>query len=35
MNLAGAAIVVAVVFGPLMLSRFTSRHRLPREDEFG
>jgi hypothetical protein len=35
MNLAGAAIVVAVVFGPLMLSRFTSRDRLPREDEFG
>jgi uncharacterized membrane protein YccC len=35
MNLAGAAIVVAVVFGPLMLGRFTSRDRLPREDEFG
>lgn len=35
MNLAGAAIVVAVVFGPLLLSRFTSQDRLPREDEFG
>jgi hypothetical protein len=35
MNLAGAAIVVAVVFAPLMLGRFTSRDRLPREDEFG
>ena len=35
MNLAGAAIVVAVVFGPLLLGRFTSRDRLPREGEFG
>ena len=35
MNLAGAAIVVAVVFGPLMLGRFASRDRLPRGGEFG
>jgi hypothetical protein len=35
MNLAGAAIVVAVVFGPLMLGRFTSRDRLSREGEVG
>jgi hypothetical protein len=35
MNLAGAAVVVAVVFGPLVLGRFTSRDRLPREGDFG
>lgn len=29
-NLAGAAVVVAVVFGPLLLARFTFRDRLPR-----
>jgi hypothetical protein len=35
MNLAGAAIVVGVVFGPLVLGRFTSRDRLPREGSVG
>jgi hypothetical protein len=35
MNLGGAVIVVAVVFGPPTLRRLTSRDRLPRGDEFG